>query len=115
MKKIDVVSVIDIVEKYYPSFKYDSIDEITDDWHRFLKNADLEDVKVNLERHIKTNRFPPTMADLLVKNNGNRYIPSSKETQLLLHQGEKQIATKEFQDKALAEIKALAEGFVNKS
>lgn len=104
-----------MITVYYPNFKMNDLDETVDAWTDVLQKRDLYTVLENLSEYVKGgNAYPPVVANLLKVSESNRYIPSGNETQLLLQEyGEKQVSTKEVQDKALAEIKALAEGFVN--
>jgi hypothetical protein len=118
LNDVEVSRLLKTIAMYYPNFKIIDLDETIDAWTMVLQEYDLYTVLENLADYVKSgNTFPPVLANLLKvsENHGSRYIPSGEETQLLLQgYGEKQVSTKEVQEQALAKIKALAEGFVNK-
>lgn len=113
MNKLEVAELLKTIIRYYPNFKFDDMDKTTNAWLLILHDEDGYVVGQNLAEYVKTKVYPPVIADLLKASDGNRYIPNGEETQLLL-QKHGEVATKEVQDKAIAEIKALTEGFVNK-
>lgn len=80
MKKIEVVEVIEAIITFYPgTFKIDSVEETANAWYLFLKDCDKDIVMLTLKEHIKTNKFPPAISDLLAIENG-RYIPNRIKT-----------------------------------
>lgn len=53
--------------------------EVFDLWFEMLKDCDYADVSMALKKHMKTNRFPPTIAELRgnseKKNKFNNFLP----------------------------------------
>lgn len=89
MNKKQVLQLIKAIESFYdnPFTKKrgvtnqdDSNEKVLMDtlnnWHEMLKDENAEIVFDNLKQHIKTNKFPPTIAELLKKEERQgRYIP----------------------------------------
>lgn len=67
MNKQEVVEVAKMIAHSYNNATFTK--EKLETWERFLKGYDVEQVMANLTDHIKTNQFPPTIADL-VKERG---------------------------------------------
>ncbi len=115
---LDVVEIIEAICMYYPNnFKIRDLEQTAKAWHLPLQESDRSTVMSNLLAHIKTNHFPPTIADLLnaeqEKDKPDKYehqrraIPNPEETLLMLENYEKQSenrATPEERTKALAKI-----------
>lgn len=77
MNKKQVLEVIKIIEHSYNNpftrkrnmFNEDKSDkevilETVDFWHKMLENQNPKDVMKRLNKHVLTDRFPPTIADL---------------------------------------------------
>lgn len=111
MNKIDVVEILKTINMYYPSLKTGDLEKTADAWLKILKTEDKNLILKNLEEHVKTDHYPPTIADLLkVPKERGRYIPNVEETKKMLKEMENRTpATKEEKEKALAEIKKTLE------
>ncbi|MCM3272590.1 replicative helicase loader/inhibitor [Paenibacillus elgii] len=63
MKKTEMAQVLAVIKTAYPHF------EITEPvarlWYELLKDVDLQTSQANLHKHIRSNRFPPTIADII--------------------------------------------------
>jgi hypothetical protein len=95
VKKSEIVNLLETIVTYYPSYKIYNLEDRVEEFHRYLHDADYEQVMKNLDTHIKTDRFAPTIADLLKINaNVGRAIPNVAETRALLQ-------NKEMSDKLL--------------
>lgn len=62
MKLSEVAELFIIIKRYYPSF--DASTENTKRFEKYLRDIPFETAKQNLDQHIMTDRFPPTIADL---------------------------------------------------
>lgn len=96
---------------FYPAnFKIENLEKTADAWLLVLRDSERNVVMSNLSKHVKTNRFPPTLADLLQipivdkYENGRRAIPNVDDTLWLIRQKEERelIATPKEAQKALA-------------
>ena len=86
MKKTEVLTTLNAIAMYYPNFKVGSLEETTDAWHLLLQDSEDAVVTKNLIEHIRTNRFPPTIADLLkLPEARDRAIPTAAETIQMLN------------------------------
>lgn len=86
MKIFEVLDVFDAIMHYYPNFqdKAEDINEVAQAWHIFLKDIEFETVMQNLAEHVKTNVYPPVIANLLKvpEKPIGRYIPTREEVLL---------------------------------
>lgn len=62
MEKADVKEIVAELVENYPSF--DGSDENIDRLYKYLHDFPFAAAMQNVEEHIKTNRFPPTIADI---------------------------------------------------
>lgn len=66
MKQTETAKLLAVVKTAFPNF------EITEPvirlWHQMLSGISFEQAQKNLMLHIETNRFPPTIADILRKD-----------------------------------------------
>lgn len=86
MNKSDVLKLFMMMNNAYPNFEVDETK--TAAWQEFLGDVPFETAKANLLRHIRTNSFQPTPADIIgqkEKQEGH-YVPSIEETRLLLEE-----------------------------
>lgn len=102
MNKLDVAQLLKTICMYYPNFKIEDVDKTTNAWLLVLQNDDASVVGKNLANHVRTEKFPPTIADLLKipvvdkYENGRRAIPNAEQTKLMLESYEnKTPATRE--------------------
>lgn len=63
MTKEQVFEALSILRDVYGSFEFDQ--QKLNTWHRILKNQDPVKVLKNLEKHIRTNKFAPTISELI--------------------------------------------------
>ncbi|GIQ67422.1 hypothetical protein DUZ99_02185 [Xylanibacillus composti] len=73
-----------MIKRYYPNF--DTTPDAMRDAHRFLRDIAYEDAVRNVEQHIKTRSFWPTIAEIrgTVQAPTERHIPNVVETKLML-------------------------------
>lgn len=60
--------------------------QVFDEWYTLLRDMDYREVSVNLENHIKSSKFPPTIAELRGKEKypfGRKYDYEKLELALL--------------------------------
>ncbi|MEW9122702.1 MAG: replicative helicase loader/inhibitor [Thermotaleaceae bacterium] len=95
MNKKDVLMIIVEIQTFYnyPFTKRepdknanDVLLDLTNKWHKVLKDYEFETIKKNLNDYIKSNRFAPAIADLVNENQKERAIPNKEETQAMLRQ-----------------------------
>lgn len=115
MEKFEVEKMIKNLANLYPgTFKIreaKELAEVVDNWFFYLEDENSHKIAQNLKAHVKTRRFPPTIADLL-KINQERAIPSYEETRLMLDEIKNIVpATKEERERATEGIKELLEGW----
>jgi hypothetical protein len=63
MDKSSVLNLFEIMACNYPLF--DISDEKLEVWNELLADQDFEKVKRNVLRHIKTEKYPPTIAEII--------------------------------------------------
>lgn len=63
-------------------------------WYEYLKDYDYSFVRENLHNHIKTNKFLPSVSDLITdykkSDHGGRYVPDVRTTMLEMQQKEQE-------------------------
>lgn len=64
----EAIMVLKKVHVFYQNFAV--TEERIQDWALVLQEYDLKGILSNLHNHVKENKFPPTLADLLPKDNG---------------------------------------------
>jgi hypothetical protein len=82
MDKKQVVEIIKTIATLYGNkFKFDDPAAIVETWLKILKDYDFDIVMANLEDYVKSNHYPPSVADL-VKTSApkDRAIPTRDET-----------------------------------
>lgn len=84
---MDREQVLDILEKidlFYPGrLKMDNPKKIILAWHSVLKDYEFNIIDRNLNEHVKNNKFPPSIADLITTES-RRNIASVGDTMNLL-------------------------------
>lgn len=63
MNRAEVAELFKKIKRAYSSFDVMDIEKV-DEWQSYLKNVSLEVALENLRRHIATEKFPPTIAEL---------------------------------------------------
>ena len=96
MTRSQVMELLKQIALAYPvSFRLDAetAKEQAELWHSFLKDAPVEVVYQNLKDHIRSERLPPTIADLLPKRPlaDGPYVPSVEETREWIRQEDERI------------------------
>lgn len=71
MNSEEVAKIIFTIQSAYSQIRFD--EETIKVWKFLLKDADYELSKVALLKHVKTNKFPPTIADFHIKRAINPY------------------------------------------
>ncbi|WP_028590327.1 replicative helicase loader/inhibitor [Paenibacillus massiliensis] len=62
MERADVIRLVMIIAESYPTF--DDSDENIDRHAKYLRDFPLDTAIQNVEQHIMTNKFPPTIAEI---------------------------------------------------
>ncbi|MEK3882395.1 hypothetical protein [Paenibacillus sp. PL2-23] len=62
MNKLQVIDLFGIIKRTYPSF--DSSPQSLEHHAKYLQDFPFETARDHVERHILTERFPPTIADI---------------------------------------------------
>jgi hypothetical protein len=116
MNKKDVLTVLKTIGEFYnqkPLTEHETLNKINM-WHDILKDYEFSIVSENLKNHIKTNRYPPVIADLITQvEDRERYIPTAEDTKRLLdeyEQKQKEVA----EDPHTQEERAKAREKINK-
>ena len=83
MIKKETFALMESIQQFFPHF------EITqskiDSWQKVLSDADYKTVDDNLLKYVKSNKFPPTISDLVTKQDERiQNIPGIEETKSLL-------------------------------
>jgi hypothetical protein len=66
LKQTETAKLLAVVKTAYPNF--DITEPVIRLWHQMLLNITFEAAQKNLFHHIQTNRFPPTISDILRKD-----------------------------------------------
>jgi len=96
----------------YPNEKVTNDDKAKKMWWGFLKGEDYMTVAKNLEGHIKANRFPPTISELLKQNNKTRGQLTELDMKFIKQNQERERLTGKYlkgvrrSDEQIAEYKA---------
>ncbi|MBP1944638.1 replicative helicase loader/inhibitor [Cytobacillus luteolus] len=91
MTKREVAKILTQISITYKNrFSCEDPKEKLDIWYEMLCDQDYEAVMRNLNQHIKTNRFVPTIAELRVpeQETGSRYNYEAIEDMRKLRRGE---------------------------
>lgn len=110
MDKKQTAVILEVIATMYQNkFKVDNRQLLLDLWFDTLKDYDFEVISENLKVYYKTNKFPPSVAELVNnKEQRDRALPTIEETnQLLLgyEQAKEQKADPEQVEAALAEMR----------
>lgn len=74
--------VIKKISVFYQNFVL--TEEKANDWAMVLQEYDLVSIMENLKNHVKSNKFPPTLADLLPQEDDTikraAYLPATAES-----------------------------------
>lgn len=62
MDRLQVIDLLKVIKRTYPLVDVSA--EAVDHYCKYLRDFPYEVAIENLERHIKTERFPPTIADI---------------------------------------------------
>lgn len=62
MEKIEIARLYRKIKRYYPAF--DASIEAVEDAHKYLKDVPFDLADENVDRHIMTEKFPPTIAEI---------------------------------------------------
>lgn len=71
MKQTETARFLAVVKTAYPHFEISN--EVARLWHEFLEEIDYQTAQANLREHIKSSRFPPTIADI-VRNDPQQFV-----------------------------------------
>lgn len=66
MKQTETAKLLAVIKTAYPNFEITPA--VTVLWHDFLQHMDSEEAQLHLREHIISNRFPPTIADIVKFN-----------------------------------------------
>lgn len=113
MELREIASIVNEVRLTYSNqFKDYPIKEMLELYEKHLMNEDYEKVIKNLDNHIKTSKFAPSIADLIKRPENFYRVPTFEETQKdleRLEQWRKEACTAE---EAKAYIKKIADNFL---
>lgn len=87
MNRKEVAELLQTIQASYQNkFNVKDPARTLDTWGKVLLKHDLNKVFSNLERHIETNPFPPTLSDLIKEKPMDRMnaIPNAEETRRYL-------------------------------
>ena len=114
MSKSEIMRLIAMIQTFYPGnhslpTDTDGVNRLVNAWYIMLGDVKNDVAMHNLKNHVKTNKFPPAIADIC------KPLPkreSADETKLRLEHYErnKPVQTEELKrarDKALADLKKL--------
>lgn len=114
MDKVEVAELLKTIVMYYPNFKIDNFDKITNAWLRVLQNKDSYVVLENLAEHVENNVYPPVLANLLKGSDGSekqrKYMPTVEDTRLIMLEtfaSREEVATEEEKREGLAKMKEI--------
>lgn len=111
MDRKETIGILKVVTTYYPNFKMDDPKATVDAWHNILQDYDFDVITTNLVSYVKTNRFPPGVADVLhISETKDRAIPNYEETKALMLEWDKaknNPAREEIAKAAMAEIRKI--------
>ncbi|EUJ42477.1 replicative helicase loader/inhibitor [Listeria fleischmannii] len=68
MNQTQALQLIEKIAAAYPRFKDTCTESVINLWIETLKEADFTKSSLALERHIKTKKFPPNIADIFVSS-----------------------------------------------
>lgn len=115
MNKLEITEMLDAIVTYYPgsfTVKPEAYKATVEAWYLFLKDVNKEFVMKNLADHVRTERFPPSIADLLKipaedkYENGRRAIPNTEQTLLMLEEYKnRKVASPEVRERELAKMR----------
>lgn len=89
MKQTDTAKMLIIIKTAYPNFE---VNESTPKlWHEFMQHMDFEKAQRNLREHIMSNRFPPTIADIV------RYDPEKERERLRIESFNRDVAAMQWE------------------
>ena len=89
MNESEVRKLFLIIENTYHGFSYDDMKVAI--WLDLLRDVPFELAQRNLRKHIMTEKFPPTVAELSRKpEHDGPYIPGAEETRLMLEARDKE-------------------------
>jgi hypothetical protein len=124
MTKKQILEVIMTVEHAYNNPFTRNIDvnetkeqklvKIVDTWYKLMKDHDFEKIKENLNHHIMTSKYPPSISELVNQPEkdipSGPAIPSAEETQEMFRERARErrnAASPEVRERALAEIRRI--------
>lgn len=108
MERTEIALLLRKIDIYYDGkVKKADPKERFESWASVLADIDGELVNQNLMRHVKTNSFPPTLADLIQQpEKEGRAIPTFEQTQRYLKEKDDiQPASDETREKYLAQMR----------
>lgn len=73
MEKNEFASIMAGIHAGYPNEKITEDEKTVGIWWAMLKDLEYRQVSKNLEKHIKNNKFMPTIAELRDSSEGNRF------------------------------------------
>lgn len=64
MTKGEFISLVAVIKNFYPRDNILPTNEALDCWYGAIGDIDYKDAKTAVMRHVQTNKFPPTVADI---------------------------------------------------
>jgi hypothetical protein len=84
VEKIEIARLYKKIKRYYPAF--DASIEAVEDAYRYLKNVPFDVAEKNVDQHIMTEKFPPTIAEIRAgyQDPESSSVPGVAETRRML-------------------------------
>ncbi|MGO4181837.1 replicative helicase loader/inhibitor [Paenibacillus sp. TAF43_2] len=70
MKQTETAQLLAVIKTAYQNFLV--TDQAVRLWHEYMKEISFSSAQKNLQEHIRSNRFPPTIADI-VRHDPNQF------------------------------------------
>ncbi|MDM5227210.1 replicative helicase loader/inhibitor [Cytobacillus sp. NJ13] len=83
MTKRETYTLLALISVYYNQFEVNQ--QKIDYWHEVLKHHEIEDLRLNLLRHVEVSPYPPKISDLVRKSAAvSRAIPDCRDTAFIV-------------------------------
>ncbi|KAF0822784.1 MULTISPECIES: hypothetical protein [Cytobacillus] len=79
MTKRETYTLLALIAVYYEQFEVNQLK--IDYWHEVLQHHEVEDLRLNLLRHVEVSPYPPKISDLVRKSAAvSRAVPDCRDT-----------------------------------
>jgi hypothetical protein len=92
VNKAEVVEIVKYISNCYGNkFKTDDPKGLIDSWYAVLIDYEFDIIRENLYEYVKTNKFAPSVADLIaIPDQKDRAIPDKEQTQNMISSWDEQ-------------------------